>query len=66
MPRRTIDPSDRDKLTHYQPVLFSTNDIELIERVRKEYGISRGAAVRLMMRHGAKRYDPYSTEEEGE
>lgn len=63
MPRKPIDPRDPDKLQHYVPVLFSTRDLAIIDRVAAAYGIKRGAAVRLMMRQGVTRYDPYSTEE---
>lgn len=63
MPRKPIDPDDPDKLQHYVPVLFSKRDLDVIDRVASAYGIKRAAAVRLMMRHGAVRYDPY---EEGE
>lgn len=62
MPRKPIDPDDPDKLQHYLPVLFSKRDIDVIERVASAYGMSKAAAARLMMRHGASRYDP----EEGE
>jgi hypothetical protein len=58
MPRKPIDPNDPDKLQHYVPTLFSGKDLAVIERVAEAYGMSRGSAVRLMMRHGAKKYDP--------
>ncbi len=63
MPRKPIDPDDPDKLQHYLPVLFSRNDLDIIERVARAYGSSQAGAVRLMMRHGARRYDPNQSEE---
>lgn len=66
MARRRIDDSDPDKLQHYLPVLFSTRDVERIERVAKRYGLKRAAAVRLMMREGADRYDHQENRQEGE
>lgn len=64
MPRKPIDPDDPDKLQFYIPVLVSKKDLDVIERVTSAYGIKKAAAVRLMMRHGAVRYDPYSKEGE--
>lgn len=63
MPRKPLDSSDPDKLQHYVAVYFSQRDLELIDRVAMAYGLKRSGAVRLMMRQGAKRYDPYNDQE---
>ena len=56
MPRPEKDPAER--LDHQLPVLFTRQDMELITQVARAHGISKGEAVRRLMRAGADNLAP--------
>jgi hypothetical protein len=60
MPRTRKAPDDPSARIHGVTVLFDKAEYALVLRVAKAYGISKGAAVRIMMLAGADTHDPYS------
>lgn len=45
---------DQDRLRHTVPVLFNDHDLQIITRMTRAHGISRGEAVRRLFRAGAE------------
>lgn len=66
MSRYRKPAGDPEALHNAITCMFTDGDIELINRVRKTHGISRAAAVRMMMRSGAYRHDPFTPKDEDE
>lgn len=58
MPRIPKAPGDRTARINGVTVLFNADERALVARVASAYGISNGAAVRMMMLKGAPAYDP--------
>lgn len=65
MPRTAKSPDDPSKLQHGITVLFANAEYALVNRVAAAHGISKGAAVRMLVRAAAT-LPPFTPNEETE
>ncbi|HEX5566672.1 MAG TPA: hypothetical protein VFY14_07035 [Streptomyces sp.] len=66
MPRKEKAADDPTALRNSMGVMLSDDDIRLIKRVASAYGMSKAGALRLLMRAGAARHDPFTPSEDTE
>lgn len=58
MPRARRDEADPTHLRNTVATQVDDDDLEMIRRVMKRYGMSKAGAARLLIRAGAQHHDP--------